>query len=96
MPTMEFGTTKEEMAQERMIWALKILESSVFDTQSNYAMCSSSKPPSLASKTPSPSLTDWIQCDSCGRWFHGQCVNMNTTQIEEMKETTWNCCLCKK
>ncbi|XP_016393638.1 lysine-specific demethylase 5B-B-like [Sinocyclocheilus rhinocerous] len=87
---MEFGTTTEEMAQERTALALEILEASVFDAENNCSMCSRREPPS-----PEPSITGWIRCDSCNRWFHALCVEMDTTQLEHAQNAPWDCCLCK-
>ncbi|XP_067224530.1 uncharacterized protein [Chanodichthys erythropterus] len=89
LPKMEFGKSKKHMAQERRALALKILEASVFDAQNNCSMCAASKPPS-----PGPSMTDWIQWDSCTRWFHAVCVPLNKVQFEQAKNTAWDCCLC--
>ncbi|KAK2839372.1 hypothetical protein Q5P01_013112 [Channa striata] len=91
IPTMAFGTTKKDMARERKNLALEILRASVFNADTTCTMCSATKPPG-----PGPSLTDWIQCDNCCRWFHAQCLQMDTTQLEKSKKEDWNCCLCGK
>lgn len=35
------------------------------------------------------------QCDACDRWYHAQCVNLDTTQMEEFKVRQWHCVLCE-
>ncbi|KAJ8381395.1 hypothetical protein SKAU_G00021730 [Synaphobranchus kaupii] len=35
-----------------------------------------------------------IQCDKCERWFHEQCLGMDTEDLEQAREDSWNCCLC--
>ncbi|KAI7790401.1 hypothetical protein IRJ41_005503 [Triplophysa rosa] len=90
LPNMTFGTTKEEMVQERRALAVKVLEASVFDAENSCSMCSATRPP-----LPRLSVTDWIQCDSCSRWFHAQCVEMDSTQLKQAKNAAWDCCLCK-
>ncbi|XP_034083088.1 lysine-specific demethylase 5B-B-like [Gymnodraco acuticeps] len=86
---MSFGTSKKEMACERRKFALSILNGSVFHMENNCAMCSASKP--LGSGPPT---TDWIQCDTCERWFHEQCLGMNQDQLQEARASNWNCFLC--
>ncbi|XP_034552159.1 uncharacterized protein LOC117821766 isoform X2 [Notolabrus celidotus] len=90
-PRMTFGTTTDEMAVQRKHFALQILKASVFNTEANCAMCAATKPPA-----PGPSFTDWIQCDSCCRWFHKQCLQMDTAEWQKMKNVDWKCILCKK
>lgn len=34
----------------------------------------------------------WIQCDSCDRWFDGQCVGMTAKLAEQQPQ--WKCPLC--
>ncbi|KAI7841483.1 hypothetical protein COHA_004876 [Chlorella ohadii] len=34
----------------------------------------------------------WIQCDSCDRWFDGQCVRMTAKLAEQQPQ--WKCPLC--
>ncbi|KAL1272985.1 hypothetical protein QQF64_028847 [Cirrhinus molitorella] len=87
---MEFGTTRKQMAQARTDLALSILETSVFDTENKCSMCLEKKLP-----YPGPSIIVRIQCDSCNRWFHARCVQMDTAQLEDTKNTPWDCCLCK-
>nr|XP_046226497.1 uncharacterized protein LOC124049207 isoform X2 [Scatophagus argus]XP_046226498.1 uncharacterized protein LOC124049207 isoform X2 [Scatophagus argus] len=89
MPVMTFGTSRKEMANERERLAQQILKASVFNMADNCAMCSLAKPPG-----PGPHLTKWIQCDSCERWFHEQCLGMDTEELEKARAETWNCCLC--
>ncbi|KAJ8375387.1 hypothetical protein SKAU_G00059670 [Synaphobranchus kaupii] len=50
-------------------------------------MCSMAKPPGSG-----PPMTDWIQCDKCERWFHEQCLGMDTEDLEQAREDSWNCC----
>ncbi|CAB1440599.1 unnamed protein product [Pleuronectes platessa] len=52
---------------------------------------SATKPPG-----PGPSFTDWIQCDRCSRWFHAQCLQMDTAQLQNVQTADWKCCLCDK
>ncbi|XP_025760895.1 uncharacterized protein LOC102080104 isoform X3 [Oreochromis niloticus] len=54
-PEMTFLTAKKEMAQARRTFAQTILEASVFDSDTNCAMCATAKPPN-----PGPSITDWF------------------------------------
>ncbi|KAJ4920071.1 hypothetical protein JOQ06_022456 [Pogonophryne albipinna] len=35
----------------------------------------------------------WIQCETCGRWFHTQCLGMTAARIPT-KKTPWYCVLC--
>ncbi|KAI4830572.1 hypothetical protein KUCAC02_002193 [Chaenocephalus aceratus] len=35
----------------------------------------------------------WIQCETCGRWFHTQCLGMPAARIPK-KNTPWYCVLC--
>ncbi|KAF4118330.1 hypothetical protein G5714_000381 [Onychostoma macrolepis] len=87
-PNMEFGTTEDEMAEERTAMALELLEASVFDAENNCSMCAKEESPGSA-------LTDWIRCDSCNRWFHVPCVDMDKKQFEHARKAAWDCCLCK-
>ncbi|KAJ8348800.1 hypothetical protein SKAU_G00273890 [Synaphobranchus kaupii] len=89
-PVIRFGTSKKEMTNERKTLALQILKASVFDLASKCAMCSMGKPGSGSG----PPMTDWIQCDTCQRWFHEQCLGMDTADLEQAREHSWNCCLC--
>ncbi|XP_050957554.1 lysine-specific demethylase 5B-B [Labeo rohita] len=84
LPNMEFGTTPKEMAQER---TALVLQASVFDAENDCSMCSKRNPP-----CPGPSIK-WIQCDSCNRWFHDQCVQRDTPQLEDGDPR--ECCFCK-
>lgn len=36
-----------------------------------------------------------IRWDSCNRWFHAPCVNLNKELFEHAKKAAWDCCLCK-
>lgn len=86
-PTFTFGTSKEEMANQRKVMGCQILEGSVFDC--NCAMCSVVKLP----KTSLP-VINWIQCDHCERWYHVDCLEMGANELKHSKKTTWNCPLC--
>ncbi|MEQ2292149.1 hypothetical protein AMECASPLE_020097 [Ameca splendens] len=86
---MTFSTAKPNIVKDRVSFALQILELSAFDMDHNCAMCSASKPP-----MPGPALTDWIQCDSCIRWYHLQCMNMDPAEVPERAKTAWDCPLC--
>ncbi|KAK0142714.1 hypothetical protein N1851_019348 [Merluccius polli] len=57
MPTLDFLTTKKEMAKARQRFAGLVLEASVFDTEEHCALCATTKPPS-----PAPPITDWVSC----------------------------------
>ncbi|XP_026012681.1 uncharacterized protein LOC113015007 isoform X3 [Astatotilapia calliptera] len=91
IPEMTFKTTIKAMAQQREAIALNILGASVFEAENNCAMCSTPKPP-----FPGPSITKWIQCDSCSRWFHTQCLQMNTELFQKAEAAEWECALCEK
>ncbi|XP_038566543.1 uncharacterized protein LOC119897068 [Micropterus salmoides] len=90
MPDVRFETSKTHMTRERRDLALQLLEASVFDEHSCCAMCAALRPPGSG-----PPITDWVQCDGCERWFHAQCVEMDSTQYEEAKKGNWECPLCK-
>lgn len=35
---------------------------------------------------------DWIQCDDCDTWYHGQCIGLSPREISNMKgDTTFQC-----
>ncbi|XP_029998118.1 lysine-specific demethylase 5B-B-like [Sphaeramia orbicularis] len=89
VPDISFHTSKREMQREREILAIKLLEASVFEEHSCCASCAASKPPGSG-----PPITDWIQCDTCARWFHVQCLAMASNTFEKAKERTWECPLC--
>ncbi|KAJ4929792.1 hypothetical protein JOQ06_018813 [Pogonophryne albipinna] len=92
-PKMAFGTTTREMAHQRKVLALEILTASVFDKEVNCAMCAAIKPPgSVTHQTH----TDWIQCDSCSRWCHTQCLQMDQKCLKEAQVGDWDCSLCTK
>lgn len=42
--------------------------------------------------TPRRSGEFWIQCDSCDRWFDGDCVGMTAKMAEQQPQ--WKCPLC--
>nr|XP_043882388.1 uncharacterized protein LOC122769683 isoform X2 [Solea senegalensis] len=75
--SMTFGTAPGRMAEERKKLAVKILQAS--DT--SCAMCAAVKPP-----LPGPAFTNWIQCDTCCRWFHVECLAMDSATLEQAKE----------
>ncbi|XP_076579587.1 uncharacterized protein LOC143315908 [Chaetodon auriga] len=89
LPVFSFETSKKAIASEREEMGLQILKSSVFDVASNCALCSMAKPPGTG-----PDVTNWIQCDSCQRWFHEQCLGMDTKDLEKAKNESWDCLLC--
>ncbi|XP_039880815.1 uncharacterized protein LOC120729347 [Simochromis diagramma] len=91
IPEMTFETTIKAMVQQREATALHILGASVFEAENNCAMCSTPKPP-----FPGPSITKWIQCDSCSRWFHTQRLQMNTELFQTAEAAEWECALCEK
>ena len=35
-----------------------------------------------------------IACDTCDRWFHRECLNMNTVIFEAQANLSWHCCCC--
>jgi len=38
----------------------------------------------------------WICCDSCNRWFHGECVAMTQDDINDiLEDDPWNCPGCR-
>ena len=37
-------------------------------------------------------LVDWVQCDSCEKWFHFKCVSLTTSQAEAMQEYYCKAC----
>ena len=34
-----------------------------------------------------------IKCNKCKEWHHSQCVNLNLTDLDELKSSQWNCCM---
>ncbi|KAK7130471.1 hypothetical protein R3I93_019961 [Phoxinus phoxinus] len=86
---VKFGTSKKEVAQERKTMALQILKESVFDEANNCAMCSLKKPSGSG-----PPMTNWIQCDTCERWYHEECLGMTEGELEHAKVNNWDCILC--
>ncbi|XP_024121040.1 uncharacterized protein LOC112142033 isoform X2 [Oryzias melastigma] len=89
LPQMTFGTSRNEMAAVRQKLAETLLSDSVFDCDSNCAMCSLSTPP--GSSAP---VTNWIQCDICGRWYHSQCLDMDQVSFQEAESGDWLCIMC--
>lgn len=87
---MTFETTIKAKVQQREATALHILGASVLEAENNWAMCSTPKPP-----FPGPSITTWIQCDSCSRWFHTQCLQMNTELFQKAEAAEWERALCE-
>nr|XP_020481286.1 uncharacterized protein LOC109975125 isoform X3 [Labrus bergylta] len=86
LPVMSFGTSKKEMAFERTKLALSLLSGSVFDMNNHCAMCSTSKPPGSG-----PPTTDRIQCDTCERWYHEQCLAMDEEKLQHARVNDWDC-----
>ncbi|XP_027132023.1 uncharacterized protein LOC113744953 [Larimichthys crocea] len=76
LPAMSFGTSKKEMASERTKFALELLSDSVLDLDSYCVMCCASKPPGSG-----PPMTRWIQCDTCERWFHEECLDLEEESL---------------
>ena len=35
-----------------------------------------------------------IKCNKCKKWHHSQCVNLNLTDLDELKSSQWNCYMC--
>ncbi|XP_013889894.1 CXXC-type zinc finger protein 1 [Austrofundulus limnaeus] len=35
-----------------------------------------------------------IQCDTCERWFHEECMGFTEDELQKMPEEDWNCQLC--
>ncbi|XP_028301308.1 uncharacterized protein LOC114462571 [Gouania willdenowi] len=35
-----------------------------------------------------------LQCDSCDRWFHEQCLGMSKDQLRDTRASDWNCPAC--
>ena len=35
-----------------------------------------------------------IKCSKCKKWHHSQCVNLNLTDLDELKSSQWNCYMC--
>lgn len=35
-----------------------------------------------------------IKCNKCKRWYHFQCVNLNSTDLDKYKYSIWNCYKC--
>ena len=35
-----------------------------------------------------------IKCNKCKKWHHSQCVNLNLTDLDELKSSEWNCYMC--
>lgn len=90
MPDATFDTSKKAMKAVRRELALEILEASVFDEHNCCAMCGAFKPPASG-----PPITNWIQCDTCERWFHAECLNMDSAVYESTKTEIWKCPLCE-
>eukprot|EP00112_Aurelia_sp_Birch-Aquarium-sp1_P002049 Seg1223.3 transcript_id=Seg1223.3/GoldUCD/mRNA.D3Y31 product="hypothetical protein" protein_id=Seg1223.3/GoldUCD/D3Y31 len=38
---------------------------------------------------------NWVQCDSCGIWYHVSCTNLNYVLIGEIKFLDWLCINCE-
>ncbi|RVE61261.1 hypothetical protein OJAV_G00168980 [Oryzias javanicus] len=89
LPKITFGTSRTEMAAVRQELAQMLLSDSVFDSDSNCAICSNSTPPGSSAL-----LTDWIQCDICGRWYHSQCLDMDQASFQEAGTKEWLCIMC--
>ncbi|XP_042569217.1 lysine-specific demethylase 5A-like [Cyprinus carpio] len=89
VPVLQFGTSRKEMGNERKIMALQILKASVFDEAENCAMCSLKKTAGSVHR-----FINWIQCDTCERWYHEECLGMAKEDLEQARANKWNCILC--
>ncbi|XP_052394646.1 uncharacterized protein LOC127942748 isoform X1 [Carassius gibelio] len=89
VPILQFGTSRKEMANERKMMALQILKASVFDEAENCSMCSLKKPTGCVHR-----FINWIQCDSCERWYHEKCLGMAKEDLEQARANRWSCILC--
>ena len=38
----------------------------------------------------------WLDCGSCGEWFHTDCVGYEAASVEEIGEIDYICDLCTK
>ena len=38
----------------------------------------------------------WLGCETCGEWFHTECVGMSEEDFEAVKDQDWYCEECKK
>ncbi|XP_034077114.1 uncharacterized protein LOC117549369 isoform X1 [Gymnodraco acuticeps] len=90
IPNVNFECSKKYMKRERRELALEILEASVFDEHTYCAMCAALRPPGSGSP-----ITDWVQCDDCERWYHAQCLAMDSRDFKKAETGYWNCPLCK-
>ncbi|RXN19058.1 PHD finger 10-like isoform X2 [Labeo rohita] len=77
------------MASEWITMALQILKASVFDEANNCAMCSLTKTARSVRR-----VINWIQCDTCERWYHEECLGMAEEDLEQARANNWNCILC--
>ncbi|XP_034074146.1 uncharacterized protein LOC117547477 isoform X2 [Gymnodraco acuticeps] len=89
IPNVNFECSKKYMKRERRELALEILEASVFDEHTYCAMCAALRPPGSGSP-----ITDWVQCDDCERWYHAQCLAMDSRDFKKAETGYWNCPLC--
>ncbi|XP_030266519.1 uncharacterized protein LOC115577771 [Sparus aurata] len=90
LPAMSFGTSMKEMASERTNFAQALLSDSVLDLDHHCVMCCASKPP-----VSGPPVTRWIQCDTCERWYHEECLDLEEEILKKARAGNWNCDLCK-
>ena len=37
---------------------------------------------------------EWIECESCGNWYHLSCAGMEALMEEELREATFTCSSC--
>lgn len=63
----------------------------------NCCACKSSEPPAPKTrgrKKKQPAMIDWIDCDSCKRWFHATCMRISSAQMESISEFQFFCDSC--
>ena len=34
---------------------------------------------------------DWVECESCGNWYHASCTNLNYFHIDVIQKMDWAC-----
>lgn len=55
--------------------------------------CNSSEPPSKTKKRKTK-LVNWLDCDSCSRWFHSACMRIIDAQMETIASYEFFCDSC--
>uniref|UniRef100_A0AAV2IZH2 PHD-type domain-containing protein n=1 Tax=Knipowitschia caucasica TaxID=637954 RepID=A0AAV2IZH2_KNICA len=90
IPEFSFSTTRAHMIKGRRLLAFDLLQGSVFQNDSWCVMCASKKTPISACKV------EWIQCDTCDRWYHADCIGLSTKDVKKAAgEVEWKCLVCK-